>query len=528
MQKPLVAIKSQIDVAKPELRAPGKKLNSDVITQRPIQDIDILSKGRLIPEDYRNIQANIAINSFRRICENNPDNNFYTEQLAVLENLDGEPISVIQAQSLNYVTRAMFEALYFFADYQARVYRNTNAFKANQDSMQSNLTYARVVEQFRFSDSALEGILGYLCRVGEGSKEAPFDYALYIYNHYDKQGNDLLNTYARLESFLKALNLYFDNDKEKVVSVGEPFVNFIKEEFALLKKEQKIDLSFDTQGVFDAWKHEIEDYKLLQKYFSGYNSKTKSQLAELTAEMRNEQLLVFLQNLGTLRSKGSIFWGGAGTGKSRAAEKFAEMIGWKSTTVKVSELLSSYMHGSAENIGKKFEEIRSSAEKEQRKTIVIIDEADAIIGKLRAASNSAKDASEVRATLLTELQIDSPWVYYIFTTNFDPGDSELMDAAITRSGRMGKHVKFELPNLQSRKEIIIGILEKPSVDIRELNIDLVAGLLEGFSPAQISEFLGDVAKKAFRKGDIRTKITTELFIKLFDKKLRSRTEGNLN
>lgn len=524
MQKQLVGTKSQLDAAKPELEAPCQESNSDVIAQRPIQEIHILSQGRLIPDEYRNIQANIAINSFKRICEQNPDNDFYSSQLAILENLDGDPINIIQAQSLNYVTRAMFETLYFFADYQARVYRNANGLEGNEESMQSNLTYAKLVEQFRFSNSALEGILGYLSRIGEGSLEAPYDNALYIYNHYDKQGNDLLNTYARLESFLKALNLYFDSDKEKFVSVGEPFVNFIKEEFALLEKEKKIDLSFDTQGVFDAWKHEIEDYKLLQKHFSGYNARTKSQLAELTAEMRNEQLLEFLQNLGTLRSKGSIFWGGAGTGKSRAAEKFAEMIGWRSTTVKVSELLSSYMHGSAENIGKKFEEIRSNAEKEQKKTIVIIDEADAIIGKLRAASNSAKDASEVRATLLTELQIDSPWVYYIFTTNFDPGDSELMDAAITRSGRMGKHVKFELPNLLSRKEIILGILEKPSVDIRELNIDLIAGVMEGFSPAQISEFLGDVAKKAFRKGDTKTRITTELFVKLFERKFKTTKE----
>jgi ATP-dependent 26S proteasome regulatory subunit len=489
-------------------------LENKLVPQRmdAVMIIEKLAQERLLPVEKNNFQAQIALNAFERIVEQNPKNEFFTSQYDLIRNIEGDPIEKIQSTALNYVTRAMFESLYFFADYESRVYRNSS-----NDTSQQSIKYANLVEQLKFASPALAGIKNYLSRIATGAKEKPYDYALDIFNQYELQGNDLLNTFARIESFLVSLNYYFQNDVESIEKVGSPLIDFLINEFELLQRERKVDLNFDTDTIFKEWLQSVEDYKMTKKHFSGYNQRTKSQLADLTSEIRNDNLIEFLKELGTVRSKGSIFWGGAGTGKSRAAEKFAEMLNWNSKTIKVSELMSQYMHGTAEKIGKQFEEVRLEAEKSGKKTIVIIDEADALIGKFRASNNGAKDASEVRATLLTELQIESPWVYYIFTTNFDPGDRELIDEAITRSGRMGKHVMFELPDKIAISEIILGILEKPSVDISHLDIDLVSNELIGLTPAQISELLGDVAKKCFKGKNIQVRIDSTQILKQLHK-----------
>jgi SpoVK/Ycf46/Vps4 family AAA+-type ATPase len=84
---------------------------------------------------------------------------------------------------------------------------------------------------------------------------------------------------------------------------------------------------------------------------------------------------------------------------------------------------------------------------------------------------------------------------------------------------MGKHVHFELPNTKACREIITDILKHQSLDASQVDVHIVTGKIVGRSHAQISELLGDVAKRKFVKKGQKVEITTDDILLAIGEKL---------
>ncbi|MEE9376819.1 MAG: AAA family ATPase [Candidatus Lokiarchaeia archaeon] len=143
---------------------------------------------------------------------------------------------------------------------------------------------------------------------------------------------------------------------------------------------------------------------------------------------------------------------------------------------------------------------------------------------------------QVVAQLLTEMDglEELKAVVLIAATN----RPDLLDPAILRSGRFGKHIEIPLPDKSSRKQIFeIHLNERPVH--HDVNTDLLAEKLEGYSGADIKAVCEEATILAIRKGvfqiDIDTlnpdsyskvKITQEDFEKAIEKIKKGADKAN--
>ena len=136
------------------------------------------------------------------------------------------------------------------------------------------------------------------------------------------------------------------------------------------------------------------------------------------------------------------FYGEPGTGKTMAAHAVAYELGLKILKVNYADIESKYVGETSKNLVKMFNEAQ------EKKAIILFDEADALLSKRVTDMSSATDVSvnQTRSVLLTLL--DSYKGIVIFTTNFISN----YDSAFMR--RIPYHIKFELPNEEMRVELL--------------------------------------------------------------------------
>ncbi len=147
-----------------------------------------------------------------------------------------------------------------------------------------------------------------------------------------------------------------------------------------------------------------------------------------------------------------IFYGPSGTGKTLLAKALASSIDADIFTIKMTDIANTaYINEGAKNIADLFTYLRSRAEEQPTKRIVIImDEMDALFKKRIGVNASAEDGKIVN-TFLTEMDGFEKLqnVLFIGTTNV----LDSIDNAIKRSLRFGTHIKVDLPSLEERAEI---------------------------------------------------------------------------
>jgi ATP-dependent 26S proteasome regulatory subunit len=124
------------------------------------------------------------------------------------------------------------------------------------------------------------------------------------------------------------------------------------------------------------------------------------------------------------------------------------------------------------------------------KTVVVLDEADAVLGSRKGSTQSHAEDKKVLETIMKNLQLvhDTPNMYAILMTNY----AEACDDAALRAGRIDKQYVFELPNFQERVEgfnlAAQQINDKATYSvIRSYDNRELAKLSEGFSYADIME-----------------------------------------
>ena len=160
-------------------------------------------------------------------------------------------------------------------------------------------------------------------------------------------------------------------------------------------------------------------------------------------------------------------------------------------SIKGPELLTMWFGESEANVRNLFEKARASAP-----CILFFDEIDAIAKARGSGQGGASEAGDrVINQILTEIDGVGARkdVFVIGATN----RPEVLDAAITRPGRLDTLVYIPLPDEASRRAVFAAALRNSPVD-GAVDLDLLARATPGFSGADCTEVCKRAARLAIR------------------------------
>ena len=194
-----------------------------------------------------------------------------------------------------------------------------------------------------------------------------------------------------------------------------------------------------------------------------------------------------------LKSKppnGILLYGAPGTGKTLLAKALAHESEINFISVKGPEFLSKWVGESEKAVRETFRKARSAAP-----CIIFFDEIDAIAGE-RGRFASSQVTEQVVSQLLTEMDgLEGLKDVILLAATNRP---ELLDAALLRSGRFGRHIEIPMPNIDARKEIFkIHLKNKPLSN--DVSIDKLAEILDGYTGADIQAISEEATLLTVRK-----------------------------
>ena len=195
-------------------------------------------------------------------------------------------------------------------------------------------------------------------------------------------------------------------------------------------------------------------------------------------------------HLNSKPPNGILLYGPPGTGKTLLAKALAHESEVNFISVKGPEFLSKWVGESEKAVRETFRKARSAAP-----CIIFFDEIDAIAGE-RGRFASSQVTEQVVSQLLTEMDgLEGLKDVILLAATNRP---ELLDAALLRSGRFGRHVEIPMPDLDARKEIFkIHLKNKPLAD--DISIERLAEILDGYTGADIQAISEEATLLTIRK-----------------------------
>ena len=195
---------------------------------------------------------------------------------------------------------------------------------------------------------------------------------------------------------------------------------------------------------------------------------------------------------GQSSSKGVLFYGPPGCGKTLLAKAVANMCQSNFISIKGPELLTMWFGESEANVREVFEKARASAP-----CILFFDELDSI-GKARGGGDGDGGGAGDRIInqLLTEMDgIGAKKnVFIIGATN----RADILDPALMRPGRLDQKIYIPLPDLKSRVAIFKACLKKTPI-APDVDINSMAASTDGCSGADITSICQRATKFAIRE-----------------------------
>jgi len=196
---------------------------------------------------------------------------------------------------------------------------------------------------------------------------------------------------------------------------------------------------------------------------------------------------------GMQPSKGVLFYGPPGCGKTLMAKAVANECSSNFISVKGPELLTMWFGQSEENVREIFDKARSAAP-----CVLFFDELDSI-GQARGGGSGGDGGGagdRVMNQLLTEMDgVGSKKnVFFIGATN----RPDILDEALIRPGRLDQLIYIPLPDPPSRSSIFKAVLRKTPV-APNVSLEFMASLTEGFSGADVTELCQRATKAAIRE-----------------------------
>jgi transitional endoplasmic reticulum ATPase len=191
-------------------------------------------------------------------------------------------------------------------------------------------------------------------------------------------------------------------------------------------------------------------------------------------------------------SRGILFYGPPGCGKTLLAKAIATECSSNFISVKGPELLTMWFGESEANVREVFDKARQSAP-----CVLFFDELDSIgISRGTGAGGGGEAADRVINQLLTEMDGigGKKNVFIVGATN----RPEILDDALLRPGRLDQLIYIPLPDQGSRLSILKAVLRKTPIDPK-IPLDFIAKTIEGFSGADIKELCNQVCKCAIKE-----------------------------
>merc|ERR1712146_588056 len=182
------------------------------------------------------------------------------------------------------------------------------------------------------------------------------------------------------------------------------------------------------------------------------------------------------EKFGMQPSKGVLFYGPPGCGKTLLAKAIANECQANFISIKGPELLTMWFGESESNVRDIFDKARAAAP-----CVLFFDELDSI-AKQRggSAGDGGGAADRVINQLLTEMDgMNSKKNVFIIGATNRP---DIIDSAVMRPGRLDQLIYIPLPDQPSLVSILRANLRKSPV-AKDVDIDFLANNTQGFSGA---------------------------------------------
>ncbi|KAJ1694373.1 hypothetical protein LUZ63_011071 [Rhynchospora breviuscula] len=203
------------------------------------------------------------------------------------------------------------------------------------------------------------------------------------------------------------------------------------------------------------------------------------------------------EKFGMSPSKGVLFYGPPGCGKTLLAKAIANECQANFISVKGPELLTMWFGESEANVREIFDKARQSAP-----CVLFFDELDSIatqlVDKQRGSSvgDAGGAADRVLNQLLTEMDgMNAKKTVFIIGATNRP---DIIDPALLRPGRLDQLIYIPLPDEASRYQIFKANLRKSPV-AKDVDLQALAKYTQGFSGADITEICQRACKYAIRE-----------------------------
>lgn len=198
------------------------------------------------------------------------------------------------------------------------------------------------------------------------------------------------------------------------------------------------------------------------------------------------------EKFGMSPSKGVLFYGPPGCGKTLLAKAIANECQANFISVKGPELLTMWFGESEANVREIFDKARGSAP-----CVLFFDELDSIaVQRGSSAGDAGGAADRVLNQLLTEMDgMNSKKTVFIIGATNRP---DIIDPALLRPGRLDQLIYIPLPDDASRKQIFKACLRKSPI-APDVDFELLVKYTHGFSGADITEICQRACKCAIRE-----------------------------
>merc|ERR1719473_976683 len=203
------------------------------------------------------------------------------------------------------------------------------------------------------------------------------------------------------------------------------------------------------------------------------------------------------EKFGMSPSKGVLFYGPPGCGKTLLAKAVANECQANFISIKGPELLTMWFGESEANVRDTFAKARGAAP-----CVLFFDELDSIAQQRGGSSGDAGGAGDrVINQMLTEMDgVGAKKNVFIIGATNRP---DIIDAALMRPGRLDQLIYIPMPDYESRLSILKAVLRKTPVS-KDVDLQYLASQTEKFTGADLTEICQRAAKLAVREDIMRS------------------------
>lgn len=198
------------------------------------------------------------------------------------------------------------------------------------------------------------------------------------------------------------------------------------------------------------------------------------------------------EKFGMSPSRGVLFYGPPGCGKTLLAKAVANECQANFISVKGPELLTMWFGESESNVRDIFAKARSAAP-----CVLFFDELDSIAQQRGGNSGDGGGAADrVMNQLLTEMDGVGAKknVFVIGATN----RPDIIDVALMRPGRLDQLIYIPLPDFESRLDVLKKVTKRSPVN-KDVDLGYIATMTDKFTGADLTEICQRAAKLAIRQ-----------------------------